>query len=236
MSEDTLISSLYPPPPPYVKFFTSENLDKLQQLRDANPGQPDTSLSIPQEESHLEFLIPPTQPTGETYRSFGSLWNFADKIPKLEDQGIPQLYRDVALQGGEDSQFKIDELKKLLKSLLLNFLEVTGVMGIAPHEFSTKLEHIRTLLINIHHLLNEYRPHQSRESLILLLENQIETKKNEITEIEKTCKEVEDKVKALVEQYVDGKTPKETDDQEAANDETRLTEEPVGDGRVTETA
>lgn len=130
---------------------------------------------------------------------------FNDKIPQLEDMGIPQLYKTSALPSGEDSQIKILALKKLLKSLLLNFLEVVGVMSVAPQEFSTKVEHIRTILINIHHLLNEYRPHQSRESVILLLENQVETKRREINEIEQVCEEVEEKVRSLVAVFVDGK-------------------------------
>lgn len=126
--------------------------------------------------------------------------------------GIAQLYKESDLPNAEDSKFKIEELKKLLKSLLLNFLEIVGVMSIAPEQFSTKIEHIRTILINIHHLLNEYRPHQSRESLILLLEKQVEIKKDEIKEIERVCNEVETKIKTLVEQFVDNKKPEVEED------------------------
>jgi mediator of RNA polymerase II transcription subunit 7 len=128
--------------------------------------------------------------------------------------GISQLYQGMDIPSGDDSHFKIEELKRLLKSLLLNFLEVVGVMSVAPQEFAAKVEHIRTILINIHHLLNEYRPHQSRESLILLLENQVETKKSEIKEIEKVCLEVEEKIKELVEVFVDGKTPTHKEESE----------------------
>ena len=39
-----------------------------------------------------------------------------------------------------------------------------------------KIHDINLILININHLLNTYRPHQSRESLIMLLKNQIDYK------------------------------------------------------------
>lgn len=215
MTEESLISSLYPPPPAYYKYFTSENVNKVKEL-EASKGE------IPEDAKYLEFLTPPPQPEGETYRSFGNVWQFNDKIPQLEDMGIPQLYKPSDIPGGDDSQAKILALKKLIKSLLLNFLEVVGVMSVDPKEFSQKVEHIRTILINIHHLLNEYRPHQSRESLILLMENQVETKKNEILEIKRVCAEVEDKIKSLVEVYVDGKVEVKHDDEEPQpSDETK---------------
>lgn len=142
--------------------------------------------------------------------------------------GIAQLYKESDLPNAEDSKFKIEELKKLLKSLLLNFLEIIGVMSVAPEQFSTKIEHIRTILINIHHLLNEYRPHQSRESLILLLEKQVEIKKDEIKEIERVCNEVETKIKALVEEFVDNKKPEEKEEpKEEVKKESEEIEEKV---------
>lgn len=140
--------------------------------------------------------------------------------------GIAQLYSESEIPNGEGSKFKIEELKKLLKSLLLNFLEIIGVMSVSPDQFAIKIEHIRTILINIHHLLNEYRPHQSRESLILLLEKQVETKKDEIKEIERVCNEVEAKIKNLVELYVDNKKPEEIEGyQETSKNESEVKEE-----------
>ncbi|KAH3687904.1 hypothetical protein WICPIJ_001121 [Wickerhamomyces pijperi] len=197
--EDSLISALYPPPPPFVKFFTDENIEKLENSKKGND-----TVELEDEDKVLEFLTPPTQPEGDTYRSFGNIWQFNDKMPKLEEMGIEKLYKDPDdKSSSNDSKFKIQELRTLLKSLLLNFLEVIGVMSSAPDQFHIKIDQIRTILINIHHLLNEYRPHQSRESLILLMEKQIDTKRNEIEEIENTCKNVEEKIKHLIQSHVD---------------------------------
>lgn len=50
---------------------------------------------------------------------------------------------------------------------------------------------LRTLFINFHHLLNEYRPHQARESLILMMQDQLENSRAETEGIMKMKEKVE---------------------------------------------
>lgn len=228
MSEtgDDLISSLYPPPPPYYKFFTEANLEKLSEWNSTNAevatdGEKDDVKQQPNKRppGKLKFLVPPEKPEGTHYRGFGNFWSFEDKLPSLKELGWQQLYKD----DDEEitSKTKIQELHKLMHSLLLNFLELVGVVSIEPQQFHYKIEDLKLILININHILNTYRPHQSRESLIMLLKKQIEKKRNEIKEIDEVSKEVKSKILSLV--NIENMTQGITEEtKQADNDENEI--------------
>ncbi|SGZ58324.1 CIC11C00000000078 [Sungouiella intermedia] len=185
---DDLISSLYPPPPPYYKYFTDDNVTKFEEWKKTE------SEGLPKGE--LSLQVPPEVPLGDQYRGYGSIWALENKLPSLKELGWRQLYNDH--DETITSKQKIDELHKLLDSLLLNFLELVGLMSVEPAKFYVKVEDLKLILININHLLNTYRPHQTRESLIMLLKKQIESKKAEILEIDKVTAEVKEKILGLV--------------------------------------
>lgn len=225
MNQQNEISALYPTAPPYIAFFTDENVSKLPDyLKEKKKNQDkDNDNDTEKVQNELDFLIPPKMPASGQYRAFGNVWQVTDELPNLEQMGIKQLYKAATREtekqdkttaednvtetevpetnGTEIStyQYKIQELKKLMKSLLLNYLELVSVLSVNPSLYETKVDHIRTILVNIHHLLNEYRPHQSRESLIMLLEEQVEYKMKEIKHIEQVCDTVREKLKSIQE-------------------------------------
>lgn len=203
MAED-LISSLYPPPPIFYRYFTEENREKYEQL---------DKTSDEELQGELKFFKPPNAPSGEYYKGYGNIWSFEDKLPGLEAMGFKQLYKD-EVNDLNNSNLKIEELHKLVKSLLSNYVELLGIMSINPKEFSDKVEDLKTIIININHILNSYRPHQSRESLIMLLKNQIANKNNEIKDIDETIKDV----KSNIEKLIDYDLTKVTKDNENTND------------------
>lgn len=189
------ISALYPPPPPYIKFFTQENLDKLPEyIKNKKDAKSDAEEDEEKPQCPLDFLIPPPLPKSSQYRAFGSVWQLKDQLPDLETMGLTQLYKKAGDADTNDYQNKIKELHKLLKSLLLNYLELVGILSVDPTLYEQKVDHIRTILVNIHHLLNEYRPHQTRESLIMLLEEQLAYKRKEIRDIDQVCDQIRDKL------------------------------------------
>lgn len=120
-------------------------------------------------------------------------------LPSLKDQGIDQLYPpSPTADTGRESPSRPSQpvnhayyLLKISKSLLLNFLEFVGILSVSPEQFEPKVDDMRNLFINAHHLLNLYRPHQARESLILLMEEQLNRTKEEIQQMDKTKADIE---------------------------------------------
>ena len=109
----------------------------------------------------------------------------------------PELENSISGSGPSKPSGHAYYLLKISKSLLLNFLELVGVLSICPEQFSPKLEDIRNLFINAHHLINLYRPHQARESLILMMEEQLQKAKDEIQEMDRVKGKVENFLKEL---------------------------------------
>ncbi|EDO36994.1 predicted protein [Nematostella vectensis] len=119
------------PPIQYSKLYTDENI--------AQGNAPE-----------------PPPPIEGSYSVFGASFESDESIIRpLEVQGITRLYPQRRLD-------RISELKKLNHSILMNFLELldTLIQTSSSAKRDAKLEDIRVLFINMHHLINELRPHQ----------------------------------------------------------------------------
>lgn len=139
------------------------------------------------------LTLPPLH--SPAFRSINSL-QLDDKLPTLEEQGITNL-PTTGLSDSKDAKHydRAFELKKLVKSLLLNFLELSGTLSRNPAHAEAKIQDLRTLFINIHHILNEYRPHQARESAIAMMQNHLDKTRTETvairTQVEKAKRVLE---------------------------------------------
>lgn len=78
-----------------------------------------------------------------------------------------------------------------------------GILSVAPEQFESKVEDLRNLFINAHHLLNLYRPHQARESLILMMEEQLSRTREEIQQMDKLKEEITGALEQLKKDGVD---------------------------------
>lgn len=135
-SVPTITSAFPDPPHALVHLFTDENV--------ADGLCPD----------------PPDPLTGGAYSMFGVTMTCEDQIIRsLEEQGISRLYHR--------NFDRRKELKKMNQSLLLSFMDLLDVLVLSP-DTGRRVEmcqHISLLFIQMHHLINELRPHQSRESI-----------------------------------------------------------------------
>lgn len=212
----TGVSSLYPDPPLYYTQFTTDDdlylktYKNIKQQEIENINDIVTAVNKSNEISAgfykqtrstsaegQDDKVPPNLPEDdnlESFTMFGNIWNTKDELPEL---GEIKLSKETHIN-------KKKELSKLIKSLLLNFLllitnlSVNTDLNIAEDSKENHLENIRIILMNIHHYLNEYRPHQVKENFIMLLEEQINFKKLEIEHITKVVMEVKEELSKLV--------------------------------------
>ncbi|KAF8429645.1 MED7 protein-domain-containing protein [Tirmania nivea] len=196
----SLVSSAFPAPPPFFKHFTPENLSALRNHQKL--GTPTDELP-----PELQYLIPPPPPE-KSYRCFGDSWTIPDVLPTLPELGIAQLYPDhpahptttttaTATTTPPPSNTRALSLLRLSKSLLLSYLELISVLSLNPTMSEHKLQDLKAIMINMHHLINEYRPHQARETLILMMEEQVERCRRERDENLKAKETVKGVLRAL---------------------------------------
>lgn len=175
------LASTFPNPPHFWHDFTPDRVSRLESLRKTRAGQPGSAVEtttdwrIPDLPEDLTNLQPPPEPALGQWRCFGDLYTIKDELPALEEQGIERLVPQAPEPSSTDKHTdRAFELKRLAKSILLNFLELLGVLGTNPGQAEEKVTDIRNLFINFHHVVNEYRPHQARESLIALMQTQLD--------------------------------------------------------------
>ncbi|KAI9864163.1 MAG: Mediator of RNA polymerase II transcription subunit 7 [Vezdaea acicularis] len=221
------ISAAFPAPPPFYKYFTPQNLSQLAELRSSEhetekPTSPpsaatatattaiaSSSTSILELPPDLRYLVPPDPPV-EHYRSFGGNYEINEPPQTLSSQGLSQLYpapppspspsSSPTTSTTTPSHHRAAALKTLTKSLLLSYLELLSLLSTNPAHYTDKLDHLRTLFVNCHFLINEYRPHQARESLIVLMEEAVRRGREEVAGV----KEARERVARVVAGIVGG--------------------------------
>ncbi|XP_064637157.1 mediator of RNA polymerase II transcription subunit 7-like [Lineus longissimus] len=162
------VSSLPLPPMQYVNLYTDENIKKMRAPR-------------------------PPPPIQDNYSMFGATISADDNIiQSLESQGLKRLYP----QNYDHKR----ELKKLNHSILVNFLDLIDILIKSPDspKRAEKFNDLNLLFIHIHHLINEFRPHQARETLRVMMEVQ---KRQRLETVERFQKHL-DKVVELLQNCV----------------------------------
>ena len=116
--------------------------------------------------------LPPTPITDpDGFDMFGQkvvpIETIEDLIPSLTSQNINQVYDS----GAADVRH---EMKSINVSLVLKYLHLLEILVKNPEspEFETAFGELKNLFENMYFLINRFRPHQARESLITLMESQ----------------------------------------------------------------
>ncbi|KAL8674566.1 MAG: hypothetical protein Q9168_001009 [Polycauliona sp. 1 TL-2023] len=174
-SASAAISAAFPAPPPFYQAFTTSNLGRLSLLKKSNPSL--TLLDLPPE---LRNLLPPPPPLpNQQYRIFGETHATpASTSTETPPKDTPNPQR----------------LIQTTRQLLLAFLSLTNSLAIDPDTWAPKWDDMKALLSEAHGIVNEYRPHQARETLIQMMEKQVERCRNET----RGCKDVCERVRKVL--------------------------------------
>ncbi|RWS03984.1 mediator of RNA polymerase II transcription subunit 7-like protein [Dinothrombium tinctorium] len=136
---------------------------------------------------------PPRPLTEGNYSMFGQPMTNDDAIIRpLEMQGIKRLYP-------RDYDHK-RELKKMNASILVNFLDLIDVLVKCPDtaKREEKCSDIAMLFVQMHHLINELRPHQARETIRVTLQCQKRQRVDIITRLNKQIDRVNDIISSCI--------------------------------------
>lgn len=208
MAEKPQTKANFPTPPPFYQHFTKNNLDQLRQIRKEQgipqPGAEETRPTSSIETKgldpttfppNLRYLVPPPPPADGKWRTFGAEHDLNAPDPSLEEAGIEVLFPS-------DPSVKLNPqpyLLSLARSMLTTFLALTGTLSEDPTQYEDRVIDLKTIVTNMHHLINQYRPHQARETLILMMEERIEKLRGEIKAIGESGERMEGVFKGLQE-------------------------------------
>ncbi|KAH0843969.1 hypothetical protein AYO21_11941 [Fonsecaea monophora] len=174
----------FPAPPPFWRHFTVANEEELKKIESSSSD----NQQKPKLPLHLAYLRPPPPPppSAEYYLTFGQ--------KQVTDPTKPSsLPTEQLLFNPDDPNLNHAVLlSRLTKSLLLNFLELTSILSLDPTKHDEKMQDIRQLLLNIHVVINIYRPHQARESVKEMLQGILEDGEREIDECDKMKQKIDE--------------------------------------------
>ncbi|KAI6859099.1 hypothetical protein KC338_g7440, partial [Hortaea werneckii] len=188
----------FPQPPPFYKHFTKANTAELKrQRKDLASHQPydeeaphsthqPTDLNILSLPPELRYLIPPTPPdttANNPPKAFTHPLNLTPTPPTLASLSI------TPLQPSHPSVLNNPQphLLALARSLLTTFLHLVGAQSQDAEAWEESTRHLERIVGSLQELINAYRPHQARESLILEMEGRVRGMRGEV---ERTGKSV----------------------------------------------
>ena len=189
--QQNAITSAFPAPPAFYKSFATDNLSHLQSHLESTTSNPlsifdptnPTHGTLPDASTlptHLQNLVPPLIPAGGTYSTFNTVHNVAP-TPESDLPSPPSP----------------DQLIAVLRQVLLQFLKITHILSIDPSMkyYVPAWERLEVLFKEIHLGINTWRPHQAREALIGMMEEQIRVLKSET----ERCRDGVGKAREIVE-------------------------------------
>ncbi|GMF64510.1 unnamed protein product [Phytophthora lilii] len=129
----------------------------------------------------------PPEPMEPTYHMFGSPYSTQDVVPDL----LPgrKLY---APEGDERDATAVDYKAEMKNPSCLSAWSswlLCCCQGLTMRACSEKLDDVELLFLNMHNLINAFRPHQARETVIQMLKTQVQERRDAARDIRRTIDE-----------------------------------------------
>ncbi|KAI0733305.1 MED7 protein-domain-containing protein [Fomitopsis betulina] len=208
--EETELRNPFPSPPSHYTKYTAHNLHLLDLLQE-RAGDADLA-TLNQYEVLKDKTDVPDWPLVQLekprvdwvleeghYTVFGDTWFVKETIPSLAELGGHQLYP------ADPSVDRRPALSNILRSMLVTYSQLLDSLlappptasATAPPEWQKQVEWITVLAQNIMAAANDLRPVQARGNLELILQRQLELRREETKAIHTKCDELEAKLAAM---------------------------------------
>ncbi|KAG2023021.1 hypothetical protein CC2G_000726 [Coprinopsis cinerea AmutBmut pab1-1] len=199
----------FPSPPSHYTRYSSHNLKLLALLKERAPDHQDHPVNqhqllsdqkdVPEwdlgllEKPRVDWIL--DEPDAH-YNVFGERWPVKEKHPSLAEAGITQLY------SSDPSVDRRPALVSVLKSLLVTYSNLISSLLDPPPlegapEWNRHMAWLKTLSLNLLAAANDLRPMQARCSLELMMQRQLELRREETRNIHDKCDALEAKLKEL---------------------------------------
>ncbi|KAG2159647.1 MED7 protein-domain-containing protein [Suillus bovinus] len=204
--EEAELRSPFPSPPSHYNNYTSHNLKLLALLKERVRDQNANIGIVDQHELLSDQSDVPTWSLSQLekprvdwileeghYSVFGDTWFVKETIPSLAECGVHQLYPP------DPSVDRRPALLAVLRSMLVTYSNLTKAVLAPPPppsssaqpEWQRQLEWIAILAQNLMAAANDLRPVQARGNLELMMQRQLELRREEAKNIHSQCDTLE---------------------------------------------
>nr|GAT61022.1 predicted protein [Mycena chlorophos] len=216
MDETEELRNPFPSPPSHYTKYTTRNLDLLALYNERLPDQQNESqaqiladqIDVPDwpltqlEKPRIDWILEEPEPY---YDVFGERWFVKDKIPSLGEGGGTQLYPE------DPTVDRRPALLGILRSLLVTYSQLTSAILAPPPsinlspanteppkpEWEEKVEWITVLAQNLMAAANDLRPVQARGNLELMMQRQLQLRREETKALHDKCDILDAKLNEL---------------------------------------
>ncbi|GAA5923088.1 hypothetical protein JCM3775_007433 [Rhodotorula graminis] len=185
---DEFDTAIFPAPPAFYHRYTQRNLDLAPDATIADvPGEPRPFSRADLDPPNVDWIV-----EDGSYAVFGETWPIDEKLPTLQDMGVPEMF-------DRDADRKTS-LQSLLRTLLISYTQLLDALLTPPpslahpqpprSDIERLTEHMQLVAVNMHYLVNELRPVQARETLKAMMRAQIDLRRAKTVAIKQKCAEI----------------------------------------------